>query len=90
MPTVSHPHVAIDPNVCGGSPVIAGTRFPVRSAVTYVLKHGLTPEELVTRFPFLTLAHVYDALSYYYDNRDEIEKDIAANSEETVRQRLSP
>lgn len=89
MPTVIHPHVMIDPSICGGSPVIAGTRFPVRSAVIYVLKHGLTPEELVARFSHLTLAQVHDALSYYYDNREEIEKDIVQNSEETVRQRLS-
>lgn len=79
----------IDPSICGGSPVIVGTRFPVRSAVIYVLKHGLTPEELVARFPHLTLAQVHDALSYYYDNREEIEKDIVQNSEEIVRQRLS-
>jgi uncharacterized protein (DUF433 family) len=79
----------IDPSICGGSPAIAGTRFPVRLAVIYVLKHGLTPEELVARFPHLTLAQVHDALSYYYDNREEIEKDIVQNSEEAVRQRLS-
>ena len=51
----------------------------------YVLRHSLTPEELVTRFPHLTLAQVHDALAYYYDNREEIERDIAQNTEEAVR-----
>jgi uncharacterized protein (DUF433 family) len=82
---VIHPHVASDATVCGGSPIILGTRFPVRSVVHYVLRLGLTPEELVERFPHLTLAHVYDALAYYYDNRAEIEADIAANREDVVR-----
>jgi hypothetical protein len=31
------------------------------------------------------MAQVYDALAYYYDNREEIEKDIAENTEEAER-----
>lgn len=84
MPKVSHPHITSDPTICGGSPIITGTRFPVRSVVMYVLQHALTPEELVARFPHLTLAQVHDALAYYYDNREEIEKDMAENTEEVV------
>jgi len=34
-PRMMHPHVALDEAICGGSPVIAGTRFPVRSVVFY-------------------------------------------------------
>jgi uncharacterized protein (DUF433 family) len=89
MSKITHPHVTSDPAICGGSAVIAGTRFPVRSVVIYLLRHGLTPEELVARFPALTLAQVYDALAYYYDNREEIEKEIAENTEDAVRRRLS-
>ena len=71
--------------ICGGSAVIGETRFPVRSVVTYVLRHGLTPEELVARFSYLTLAQVHDALAYYYDNREEIEREIADNTENAVQ-----
>ena len=85
MQKVLHPHVSSNPRICGGSPVISGTRFPVRSVVAYVLRHGLTPEELIARFDNLTLAQIHDALAYYYDNRAEMEKDIAENSEEKVR-----
>lgn len=87
-PRIMHPHVTLDDEVCGGSPVIAGTRFPVRSVVFYALQLGFTPEEIVQRFPHLTLAQVHDALAYYYDNRQEVEADIAANREETVRQNV--
>lgn len=57
----------------------------MRSVVFYILKIGLTPEELVEKFPHLSLAQIYDALAYYYDNRSEIEHDILENTEETVR-----
>ncbi len=80
-----HPHITKNSDVCGGSPVIAGTRFPVRSVIFYVLKIGFTPEEIVEKFPHLSLAQIYDALAYYYDNRSEIEQDIMENTEETVR-----
>ncbi len=89
VPRVGHPHIAVNAEVCGGSPVIAGTRFPVRSVVFYVVRLGYTPEELLARFPHLTLAQVYDALAYYYDNRQEVDEDLAANREEIVRERLS-
>ena len=90
MPKIAYPHITTDPNICGGSPIIGGTRFPVRSIVMYILRHGLTPEELVSRFPLLTLAQVYDALAYYYDNREDIEKDISENTEENIRNSISP
>jgi uncharacterized protein (DUF433 family) len=88
-PRIMHPHVALNNAICGGSPVIAGTRFPVRSVVFYVLRLGLAPEELVDRFPHLTLAQVHDALAYYYDNRQEVEADIALNREDFARQDIA-
>lgn len=88
MPKVIHPHITSDLRICGGSPIIVGTRFPVRSVVAYILHHGITPEELVNRFPHLTLGQIYDALAYYYDNRDEIERDIEENTEEVARPQL--
>ena len=81
MPKVLHPHITSDPTVCGGSPCIAGTRFSVRVVVSYVLRLGLTPEELQADFPHLSLAAIYDALSYYYDNREDVDAEIKANDE---------
>ena len=83
MPKVAHPHITSDPAICGGSAVIHGTRFPVRSVATYVLQHGCTPEELIAKFPHLTLAQIHDALAYYYDNRAEIDREIEENVKRT-------
>jgi len=52
--------------------LIRGTKFSVRSIVSYVLHQGISPEELVKEFSHLTLAQVYDALSYYYDHKESI------------------
>jgi uncharacterized protein (DUF433 family) len=78
---VTHPHITKRKDFSGGQPIIKGTKFPVRSVVAYVLQQGMTPEELVSTFPHLSLAQIYDALSYYYDHKAEIDKDLAENTE---------
>jgi uncharacterized protein (DUF433 family) len=77
---VDHPYVVSQNDLCGGSPVIRGTKFPVRSVVNYVLRQGISPEELVREFSHLTLAQVYDAVSYYYDYKEAVDKDLEENS----------
>ena len=72
-PDIKHPHITRTEGVCGGEPVIRGTRFTVRAIVAYVLRLGMTVEEVLREWPPLTAAEVYDALSYYYDHKDEID-----------------
>jgi uncharacterized protein (DUF433 family) len=79
MPTINHPHIGQQPDICGGSPCINGTRIPVRIIVAYVLQFGLTPEDLLGYYPHLSLASIYDAIAYYYDNRQALDADLAAN-----------
>jgi uncharacterized protein (DUF433 family) len=43
---IDHPYIVSRADYCGGSPVIKGTKFPVRSVVNYVLRQGISPEEL--------------------------------------------
>lgn len=81
---IDHPYIVFHKDVCGGSPVIKGTKFPVRSVVNYVLRQGLSPEEIVGEFTHLTLAQVYDALSYYYDNKESIDRELGENSQESL------
>jgi uncharacterized protein (DUF433 family) len=72
---VIHPHIERRPDVQGGRPVIRGTRFPVNSIVQNH-RRGLSVDEILREFPHLTPAQVYDALSYYYDHREEIDREI--------------
>jgi len=79
---IKHPYITSLKTHCGGSPVIAGTKFPVRSVVFYILRQGMTPEELVKEFSHLTLSQIYDALSYYYENKKQIDKELSQSESE--------
>jgi hypothetical protein len=45
-------------------------------------QQGLTPEEIITEVPHLSLAQVYAALTYYHANREEIDGDMAVEAAE--------
>ncbi len=61
-----------------GEPIIAGTRTPVR-AIVEPWRLGTQPEEITIYLPHLTLAQVFDALSFYSDNQAEINEYIEQN-----------
>lgn len=83
--TRPHAHIEIVEKPAGPRAMISGTRTPVSLVIGY-LKLGETPETLVQEvLPYLSLAQVYDALSYYHDNLDEIERELAENTEEHGR-----
>ncbi len=83
-----HAYIEIVAKLAGPQAIIKGTRIPVSIIVGY-LRVGETPESLVDNIlPHLTLAQIYDALSYYYDHQDEIEQEITKNSEEYGRNYL--
>jgi uncharacterized protein (DUF433 family) len=71
------------PDICGGRPIIKGTRLPVQTIVGYY-KLGLDVEEILEGLPQLTPAQVYEALSYYHDFAAEIDQDIEASRLERV------
>ena len=74
---VTHPHIERRRDIQGGRPIIKGTCFPVTSIVQNY-RRGLSIEEILHQFPHLSPAQVHDALSYYYDHRGEMDRDIAA------------
>ncbi len=65
-----------DPNICNGAPVVEGTRTRVLDIVIAFEHEGLSPDEIVERYPQLDLGDVHSALSYYYKNIDEIKKGL--------------
>jgi len=81
---VKHPYITSRKDIGQGSPVITGTRTKVSNIVAYY-KLGISPEELVREFPHLTLSQIHDALSYYYEHQEEIDKEIEEDSEEYVK-----
>jgi uncharacterized protein (DUF433 family) len=65
------------PGTCSGKPRIDGTRIKVEQVVLWHDRMGLTPAEIVERWPHLSFADIAAALAYYRDHRDEIDADLA-------------
>lgn len=73
-----HLYVVTDDSILSGEPIIRGTRTPVR-AVVEMWRLGEAPEMIAVGLPHLTLAQIFDALSYYSDHQDEINRYIERN-----------
>ena len=69
-------HIEITSGICGGKPRIAGHRIRVEDIVIWHERLGLSPDEIVSQYPSISLADVYAALSYYHDNFDEIRRQM--------------
>jgi uncharacterized protein (DUF433 family) len=79
LKTDSYPHIVKTPGVRGGKARIDGTRICVKDIVQ-LQDEGMKPEEMRECYSDrpLTLAEVHAALAYYYDHREEIEAEFAA------------
>jgi len=73
-----HCYIVRDQDILSGEPIIKNTRTPVR-AIVELWRLGLSPEEIPTHLPHLSLAQVFDALSYFSDHQDEIQGHIERN-----------
>jgi len=69
-------HIEITPGICGGKPRISGHRIKVEDVVIWHERMGMSPDEIVDRYPTLTLSDVYAALAYYHDHLEEIRQQI--------------
>ena len=73
-----HFYIVTDEQILRGEPIIKGTRTPVR-AIVVLWRQGVAPEAIPNHLPHLTLAQVFDALSYYSDHQEEINEHIERN-----------
>ncbi len=71
-------YVERNSEILSGEPVVTGTRTSVR-AIVGLWRLGIMPEEILVHLPHLTLAQVFDALSFYQDNQPEINEYIERN-----------
>ncbi len=71
-------YIVSDSSILGGEPIIRGTRTPVR-AIVELSRLGIAPDEMPRRLPHLSMAQIFDALSYYSDHQEEISRYIEQN-----------
>ncbi|GAK51229.1 hypothetical protein U14_02472 [Candidatus Moduliflexus flocculans] len=79
-----HPYIVKIAGICGGCPIIKTTRTPVQAIVEYY-RLGLNAYEILTELSHITEAQLHDALSYFYDHKEEIEAGIEADHQ-VIRQ----
>ncbi len=82
-----YPHIVKAAGVCGGESIIEGTRIAVWHVVGYYYKVGMSVEEILADWDYLSPAQVFSALAYYHDNKDEIERARQRNSYEHWQRR---
>ncbi|MBA3599713.1 MAG: DUF433 domain-containing protein [Acidobacteria bacterium] len=75
---VAYRYITTNKEILSGEPIIKGTRTSVR-AIVENWRLGYAPEEIPLHLPHLTLAQVFEALSYYSDNQEEINAYIERN-----------
>jgi uncharacterized protein (DUF433 family) len=63
-------YIVRDPKICGGRPVIKGTRVPLRTVLAS-LAQGSTIEELLREFPTLTEDAVWAAIAFAAASAEE-------------------
>jgi uncharacterized protein (DUF433 family) len=63
MTLAQFPRISVDPAVCGGRPVVAGTRMRV-SDILDMLADGATEAEIAGDFPYIVPADVRACLSF--------------------------
>lgn len=80
-----YPHIVKIDDVCGSEAIIEGTRIAVWHVVDYYYKVGMSVEDMLAEWDYLTPAQVFSALAYYHDNRNEIDRVRQQNSYEYWR-----
>lgn len=70
-----HLYIEKDASKYEGKAVIIGTRIPVASLISHY-RSGMSIEEILEGYPSVTPAQLFDALSYYFDHKEEIDKEL--------------
>ena len=76
MTTTLSGHIEVDDNQVAR---IAGSRMKVVDLVMTKMANGFNPDEIRENFPFLSLAGIHAAFTYYYDHKAECDAQIEAS-----------
>src|SRR5438093_3720897 len=75
-PAPDRVRIVSTPGTCGGKPRIDGHRITVEDVAIWHERMGMSPDEIVSAYPSITLADVHAALAYYFENRERIDAAI--------------
>lgn len=72
-------HIELTPGVCGGKPRVTGTRIRVEDIYVWFELQRKSAEEIVADHPQLSMADIFAAMAYYWDHRDEIQRQMKSS-----------
>jgi uncharacterized protein (DUF433 family) len=81
VPPADRVRIVSTPGTRGGKPRIDGHRITVADVAIWYQRMGMSPDEIVSTYPTITLSDVHAALAYYYEHRDRIDADIREGEE---------
>ena|SRR5688572_14587389 len=74
MPTVAkYAHITFN---ASGTAVIKGSRIKVPILIAAHLAYKWDAEQLRIQYPDLTLGQIHSALAYYYDHKEQIDREM--------------
>ena len=73
MSTIDYPHIELREN---DRLYIVGTPFKVRQIVLDHVAYGWDAAEIMREHPQLTLGQIHIALGYYYDHKEQMDREI--------------
>jgi uncharacterized protein (DUF433 family) len=76
----AYPHIAGNPRIAGGAPIIKGTRITVRAIAGYY-QLGMSVDEILQSLPHLSQSQVHAALTFYFDHQEGIDRDLRRNAD---------
>ncbi|MGI8670764.1 MAG: DUF433 domain-containing protein [Aridibacter sp.] len=65
---------------------MGNTRVSLDSVII-AFNQGATPEQIMQSYDTLTLSEIYSAISYYLQNREEVDSYLAKRSEQNAKLR---
>ncbi len=74
--------IELDPE---GVAWLSGTRTKVVEVVLDKIANGWSPEEIHFQHPYLSMAQVHAALTYYFENQSRLDEQMRRGIEETDR-----
>jgi uncharacterized protein (DUF433 family) len=80
----TYPHITLDDK---GTARIEGTRYKVLHLAAEHYHYGWSAEEMLRQHPDLRPEEVYAALTYFYDHRDDLVRQMQEQAETVERLR---
>jgi hypothetical protein len=84
--TLVYPHIEVPENEPARLQRVPRVR--VAQLIADYLAYGWSPEEMCRQHPYLTLSEAHTVMAYYFDNSDQIDRELRDELEQSKRERL--